>query len=240
MHIARKIKGLFIAVSILLAMACTEEQITEVSFDPGDVVPEEVLDTMNIDRYFTISEIPDTIFSFMQGRSYKEDCTIPRSDLRYLIIMHRNMDGQAVVGELVVHKDISADILEIMRELYELSYPIEQVRLVDYYEGDDELSMAANNSSAFNWRPLTGSQTKISRHAMGMAIDINPLYNPYYKFHRGVETIKPEEGEPYVDRMWEFPYMIDKDDICYDLFMERGFKWGGDWRSLKDYQHFEK
>ena len=75
---------------------------------------------------------------------------------------------------------------------------------------------------------------------MGMAIDINPLYNPYYKFHRGVETIKPEEGEPYVDRMWEFPYMIDKDDICYDLFMERGFKWGGDWRSLKDYQHFEK
>ena len=240
MHIARKIKGLFIAVSILLAMACTEEQISEVSFDPGDVVPEEVLDTMNIDRYFTISEIPDTIFSFMQGRSYKEDCTIPLSDLRYLIIMHRNMDGQAVVGELVVHKDISADILEIMRELYELNYPIEQVRIIDYYDGDDERSMAANNSSAFNWRPLTGSTTKISRHAMGMAIDINPLYNPYYKFYRGIETIKPEEGEPYVDRMWEFPYMIERDDVCYDLFIERGFKWGGNWNSLKDYQHFEK
>lgn len=240
MQMARIKKGLFIAMSIFLVMACTEQKITEVSFDPGDVVPQEVLDTMNIDRYFTISEIPDTIFEFMQGRSYKADCTIPRSDLRYLIILHRNMDGQAVVGELVVNKEISADILEIMRELYELSYPIEQVRLVDYYEGDDELSMAANNSSAFNWRPLTGSQTKISRHAMGMAIDINPLYNPYYKFHRGVETIKPEEGEPYVDRMWEFPYSIEEDDVCYNLFMERGFKWGGDWRSLKDYQHFEK
>ena len=240
MHAARKIKGLFIALSIFLAMACKEEQIIEYTFEPGDVVPEEVLDTLNVDRYFTVSEIPDTIFEFMQGRSYKEDCLIPRSDLRYLIILHRNMDGQAVVGEIVVNKEISDDILAIMRELYELNYPIEQVRLVDYYEGDDELSMAANNSSAFNWRPLTGSTTKISRHAMGMAIDINPLYNPYYKFHRGVETIKPEEGEPYVDRMWEFPYIIEEDDVCYQLFMERGFKWGGDWRSLKDYQHFEK
>lgn len=240
MHAARKIKGLFIALSIFLAMACKEEQIIEYTFEPGDVVPEEVLDTLNVDRYFTISEIPDTIFEFMQGRSYKEDCLIPRSDLRYLIILHRNMDGQTVVGELVVNKEISADILEIMRELYDLYYPIEQVRLVDYYEGDDELSMAANNSSAFNWRPLTGSTTKISRHAMGMAIDINPLYNPYYKFHRGVEIIKPEEGEPYVDRMWEFPYIIEEDDVCYQLFMERGFKWGGDWNSLKDYQHFEK
>ena len=163
MQMARIKKGLLIAMSIFLVMACTEQKITEVSFDPGDVVPQEVLDTMNIDRYFTISEIPDTIFEFMQGRSYKADCTIPRSDLRYLIILHRNMDGQAVVGELVVNKEISADILDIMRELYELNYPIEQVRLVDYYEGDDELSMAANNSSAFNWRTLTGSQTKISR-----------------------------------------------------------------------------
>ena len=240
MHAARKIKGLFIALSIFLAMACKEEQIIEYTFEPGDVVPEEVLDTLNIDRYFIVSEIPDTIFEFMQGRSYKEDCLIPRSDLRYLIILHRNMEGQAVVGELVVNKEIADDILAIMRELYDLYYPIEQVRLVDYYEGVDELSMAANNSSAFNWRPLTGSTTKISRHAMGMAIDINPLYNPYYKFYRGVEIIKPEEGEPYVDRMWEFPYIIEEDDVCYQLFMERGFKWGGDWRSLKDYQHFEK
>ena len=172
MQMARIKKGLLIAMSIFLVMACTEQKITEVSFDPGDVVPQEVLDTMNIDRYFTISEIPDTIFEFMQGRSYKADCTIPRSDLRYLIILHRNMDGQAVVGELVVNKEISADILDIMRELYELNYPIEQVRLVDYYEGDDELSMAANNSSAFNWRTQTGSSAKISKHATGMAIDI--------------------------------------------------------------------
>ena len=236
---ARIKKGLFIAMSIILVMACTEQKITEVSFDPGDVVPQEVLDTMNIDRYFTISEIPDTIFEFMQGRSYKEDCIIPRSDLRYLIILHRNMDGQAVVGELVVNKEISADILNIMRELYELNYPIEQVRLVDYYEGDDELSMAANNSSAFNWRTQTGSSAKISKHATGMAIDINPLYNPYYRFPYVNETVSPG-GDLYMDRMWEFPFKIDEDDDCYRIFTEHGFKWGGSWNSLRDYQHFEK
>ena len=236
---ARIKKGLFIAMSIILVMACTEQKITEVSFDPGDVVPQEVLDTMNIDRYFTISEIPDTIFEFMQGRSYKADCTIPRSDLRYLIILHRNMDGQAVVGELVVNKEISADILNIMRELYELNYPIEQVRLVDYYEGDDELSMAANNSSAFNWRTQTGSSAKISKHATGMAIDINPLYNPYYRFPYVNETVSPG-GDLYMDRMWEFPFKIDEDDDCYRIFTEHGFKWGGSWNSLRDYQHFEK
>lgn len=236
---ARIKKGLLIAMSIFLVMACTEQKITEVSFDPGDVVPQEVLDTMNIDRYFTISEIPDTIFEFMQGRSYKADCTIPRSDLRYLIILHRNMDGQAVVGELVVNKEISADILDIMRELYELNYLIEQVRLVDYYEGDDELSMAANNSSAFNWRTQTGSSAKISKHATGMAIDINPLYNPYYRFPYVNETVSPG-GDLYMDRMWEFPFKIDEDDDCYRIFTEHGFKWGGSWNSLRDYQHFEK
>ena len=239
MQMARIKKGLFIAMSIFLVMACTEQKITEVSFDPGDVVPQEVLDTMNIDRYFTISEIPDTIFEFMQGRSYKADCTIPRSDLRYLIILHRNMDGQAVVGELVVNKEISAEILDIMRELYELNYPIEQVRLVDYYEGDDELSMAANNSSAFNWRTQTGSSAKISKHATGMAIDINPLYNPYYRFPYVNETVSPG-GDLYMDRMWEFPFKIDEDDDCYRIFTEHGFKWGGSWNSLRDYQHFEK
>lgn len=239
MQMARIKKGLFIAMSIFLVMACTEQKITEVSFAPGDVVPQEVLDTMNIDRYFTISEIPDTIFEFMQGRSYKADCTIPRSDLRYLIILHRNMDGQAVVGELVVNKEISADILDIMRELYELNYPIEQVRLVDYYEGDDELSMAANNSSAFNWRTQTGSSAKISKHATGMAIDINPLYNPYYRFPYVNETVSPG-GDLYMDRMWEFPFKIDEDDDCYRIFTEHGFKWGGSWNSLRDYQHFEK
>ena len=149
------------------------------------------------------------------------------------------MDGQAVVGELVVNKEISADILDIMRELYELNYPIEQVRLVDYYEGDDELSMAANNSSAFNWRTQTGSSAKISKHATGMAIDINPLYNPYYRFPYVNETVSPG-GDLYMDRMWEFPFKIDEDDDCYRIFTEHGFKWGGSWNSLRDYQHFEK
>lgn len=233
------LKVFFIALSALLAIACKEEQITEFSFEPGDVVPQEVLDTLNIDRYFTNSDIPDTIFAFMQGRSYREGCTVPRSDLRYLLILHRNLVGQVIVGEMVVNKEISADILEIMRQLYEVSYPIESVRLIDYFDADDEMSMAANNSSCFNWREITSSGN-ISKHALGMAIDINPLYNPYYRFPYVNETIQPASGNPYMDRMWNFPYKIEEGDACYRLFTEHGFKWGGNWNSLRDYQHFEK
>ena len=236
-------RGLFglMLVSLLFVAACNETVIQEdVTYGPGCIVPDEVLEREGVDTFFVCMEIPDTIFEFMQGRSYKEDCIVPRSDLRYLLILHRNLDSQAVVGELVVNKEISADILEIMRELYNLSYPIEQVRLVDYYEGDDELSMSANNSSAFNWRSLTGSTDRISKHALGMAIDINPLYNPYYSFPYANETIMPASGEPYMDRMWEFPCKIDEDDACYRVFTGHGFIWGGDWNSLRDYQHFEK
>lgn len=233
--------AIFISVLFLLTAACRQTAPQEqMTFGPGCVVPDELLEKYGIDSFFVCMEIPDVIFDFMQGRSYKEDCTTPRSDLRYLFVLHRNMDGQAIVGEMVVNKNIADDMLDIMRELYELSYPIEKVRLVDYYEGDDKLSMADNNTSAFNWRSLTGPSERISKHATGMAIDINPLYNPYYRFPYVNETVSPAPGEAYMDRMWEFPCKIDEDDACYRIFTEHGFKWGGNWNSLRDYQHFEK
>lgn len=236
--------AIFASFLLLLLTACRQTVTQEVVeggeiFYPGCVVPDEILERDGIDAFFVCMEIPDSVFSFMKGRSYKEGSTVSRNDLRYLIVLHRNLEGQAVVGELVVNKKISADILEIMRELYEASYPIEQMRLVDYYEGNDEQSMAANNSSAFNWRTQTGSSAKISKHATGMAIDINPLYNPYYRFPYVNETVSPG-GDLYMDRMWEFPFKIDEDDDCYRIFTEHGFKWGGSWNSLRDYQHFEK
>jgi len=245
---ALKVRGLFgtiFVMSLFLSVAACRQTVTQEVveggeiFFPGCVVPDEILERDGIDAFFVCMEIPDSVFSFMKGRSYKEGCTVSRNDLRYLIVLHRNLEGQAVVGELVVNKKISADILEIMRELYEASYPIEQMRLVDYYEGNDEQSMAANNSSAFNWRTQTGSSSKISKHATGMAIDINPLYNPYYRFPYVNETVLPG-GDLYMDRMWEFPFKIDEDDDCYRIFTEHGFKWGGSWNSLRDYQHFEK
>lgn len=188
---------------------------------------------------FYISEIPDSVFEKMQGKSYKADCTIPRDELRYIHVLHMGFDGQTHEGELVVNQAIADDILEIFEELYKAGYPIEKVRLVDEYDADDEASMSDNNSSAFNFRFISHT-TKISKHGQGMAVDINTLYNPYVKTVDGALSIEPANAAEYVDRSADFPYKIDHDDLCYKLFTEHGFEWGGDWTHSKDYQHFEK
>lgn len=188
---------------------------------------------------FYISEIPDDIFAKMQGKSYKDDCTVPRDDLRYVHVLHMGFDGEVKEGELVVSKKIADDVLEIFEELYKADYPIEKVRLVDEYDADDEASMSDNNSSAFNFRFISHT-TRISKHGLGMAVDINTRYNPYVKTVNGKLSIEPANGADYVDRSKDFPYKIDHDDLCYKLFKEHGFTWGGDWTHSKDYQHFER
>lgn len=188
---------------------------------------------------FYISEITDDIFARMQGKSYKEDCTVPREDLRYVHVRHMGFDGEVKDGELVVNKAIADDVLAIFEELYKADYPIEKVRLVDEYDADDEASMSDNNSSAFNFRFISHT-TRISRHGLGMAVDINTRYNPYVKTVDGKLSIEPANGADYVDRSKDFPHKIDHEDLCYKLFKEHGFTWGGDWTHSKDYQHFER
>lgn len=188
---------------------------------------------------FYISEIPDDIFAKMQGKSYKDNCTVPREDLRYVHVRHMGFDGEAKDGELVVNKAIADDVLAIFEELYKADYPIEKVRLVDEYDADDEASMSDNNSSAFNFRFISHT-TRISKHGLGMAVDINTRYNPYVKTVDGKLSIEPANGADYVDRSKDFPHKIDHEDLCYKLFKEHGFTWGGDWTHSKDYQHFER
>ena len=187
---------------------------------------------------FYISEIPDDVFEKMQGKSYKAECPIPREDLRYVHVLHRTLDGQVKNGELVCHNIIAQDLLEIFLELYLRNYPLEKICLVDEYDADDEKSMTDNNSSCFNYRTISYS-TKISKHGLGVAVDINPLYNPYVKTVDGRQNVEPAAGKAYLDRDADFPYKIDEDDLCYRLFIEHGFEWGGAWTSCKDYQHFE-
>ena len=190
------------------------------------------------DAFYAIP-IPDEIFAKMQGKSYKDDCTIPRDDLRYIHVLHKNIEGETLEGEMVCSKLIAEDLLEIFRELYEQSYPIEKMRLIDEYDANDELSMTDNNSSCFNYRTISHTN-KISKHGLGIAVDINTLYNPYTKVVDGERIIEPAAGAPYLDRDADFPYKIERGDLCYNLFISHGFEWGGDWTDRKDYQHFEK
>ena len=232
--------AIFVSLCLAIATLAASAKNKGMKYHPGDVVDEQYLKAHGHQAFFSIHAIPDTIFALMQGHSYKRDCTVARSSLRYILCLHRDDGGRSIVGEMVVNKSIAADVVEIFRRLYEAGYPIEHMRLIDYWDADDERAMTANNSSSFNFRFISHTK-KVSKHGMGMAIDINPLYNPYTKTLRGGKTIvEPSAGKPYLDRNRKFKYKITRGDLCYRLFRKYGFRWGGDWKTMKDYQHFEK
>lgn len=205
------------------------------------VVTQKEIDSKGISSFFTAGVIGDSLFRRIYGKSFKENCTVPREDLRYLKVLHYGADGKIYTGELICHKDISDSVLEIFKELYYNQYPIERISLVDDYGADDLVSAADNNSSCFNFRVSAGTSNSLSRHAYGKAIDINPLYNPYVWIDEsGGERCDPEKGKKYADRTADFPYKIDENDLCYKLFIKHGFSWGGSWEKDKDYMHFSK
>ena len=225
-------KRFFLLILIFISGHC---------FCEGGFVAREKIEVVIADELessFYISDISDELFAKMQGKSYKENCTIPRTDLRYLHLLHKTLDGATREGELVCNKKIAEKLLSIFKELYCAGYPIEKIRLIDEYDADDERSMSDNNSSCFNFRFISHT-TVVSKHGQGLAVDINPRYNPYYKLVKGKPNIEPFNGTAYLDRSKNFPYKIDHNDLVYKLFTEAGFEWGGDWQGVKDWQHFE-
>lgn len=189
--------------------------------------------------WFTSSAIDDTVWERIRGVSYPEDCPLSLDELCYLRLLHWDFDGNIRVGEMIVNREIEDAALEIFEELFESGYPIEKIRLIDEYGGDDEASMADNNTSCFNYRPIAGS-SKMSAHSEGLAIDLNPLYNPYVKKRDDSTLCRPAAAEAYLDRSADFPGKITKKDPAYRLFTSHGFTWGGSWKTVKDYQHFER
>lgn len=211
---------------------------------------------------FSYSELTDEVKSRITGISYpitrseadslavpavnilsdSDSLQISYEDLRYLTVLYYDFDGNVQEGELICNAYIAEDLKEIFYELYRNEYRIESIRLIDDYNGDDTASMEANNTSCFNYRVVDGT-TSLSKHALGCAIDINPFYNPYIVFDKsgnGQDYISPKGSEIYADRSKDFAYKIDENDLCYKLFKEHGFTWGGNWNSCKDYQHFQK
>ena len=189
---------------------------------------------------FRVDTLSDAVFAGMAGKSFPEGCTVERGELRLLSVLHCDAEGRTLRGQMVCNKAIAADLLDIFRRLYEARYPIERMVLIDDYDADDELSMTANNTSCFCFRRVAGSK-HLSKHALGMAVDINPLYNPCVRTRTdGGVTIQPAAGALYADRNRRSPYRLVHGDLCYRLFTEHGFKWGGAWKSVKDYQHFER
>lgn len=179
----------------------------------------------------SVAPIDDSTAARMTS-SWRPGCPVGLSDLRLVRLTHWGFDGQARPGELVVHRDQADRILAVFAALFEARFPMEQVRLIDEFGGDDDRSMSANNTSGFNCRYVAGTR-RWSQHAFGRAIDVNPVQNPYVT---GGE-IRPPEGAPYVRRDPTVPGLITAGDPVVAAFARAGWPWGGRWRS-PDYQHF--
>ena len=187
------------------------------------------------------------IYNYINNRTYKENPYIKLEDLRYLVLLYKNFKNQDSIGRMIVNEKIADDILEIFKKLYEYNYQINSINLIeDYWNKNglesDRLSMKNNNSSCFNYREIEG-QNYLSYHALGLAIDINPLNNPYIIEKDGkldYSSLSKEELYYANNRNSEIEHVITHNDLAYKLFKEKGFDWGGDWNSPLDYQHFEK
>lgn len=194
---------------------------------------------LHLDTYqSSISPICKNISKEMSA-SWKENNPVPKSDLRVIKVLHFGYDDQIHDGILIMHKSVAEEITQIFKELFEARYPIEKMLLVDAYDADDEKSCSDNNSSAFCSRPITGKPHEWSFHSYGVAIDINPKYNPY---HKNGNTV-PKNGEAFLDRSIDQKGLITHDDLCFQIFSKYGWQWGGDWqesRGYVDYQHFYK
>ena len=167
------------------------------------------------------------------GVSWREGCPVPPSGLRKLAMAHVDFAGNVVTGELIVNAGSAGDLMIVFQRLYEARYPIQLMRPVDEFDGSDDASMAANNTSAFNCRNAVFSSSW-SRHAFGLAVDINPLVNPYVKG----TTVLPPTGSDYADRKVHHPSLIREGDVVVQAFDAIGWAWGGRWQTVKDYQHF--
>ncbi|MGH2680940.1 MAG: M15 family metallopeptidase [Actinomycetota bacterium] len=183
-----------------------------------------------------ITRLPDGIREWMNGISWRPGCPVPLRDLRLIRLRYWGFDRRAHAGRLVVHADVAKTIAGVFGRLYEVSFPIRQMRLVDAYGADDRTSMAHDNTSAFNCRWRAGQPGVWSQHAYGRAIDVDPVENPYV-WSGGVS---PWNGAPYVDRRDRRRGMIFRGDAVWWAFRNRGWEWGGDWSSVKDYQHFSR
>jgi hypothetical protein len=166
--------------------------------------------------------------------SWRRGCPVGPVELRLLRADYWGFDKRVHRGELIVHRDHARRVLVVLGKLFAAGYPIQRLKVVDAYRADDDRSMAANNTSGFNCRRVSGSSSW-SEHAFGRAVDLNPLRNPYVT--RG-GRVSPPAGRPYANRARRAAGMIHANDLVVRAFAAAGWRWGGYWSGSRDYQHF--
>ncbi len=230
---------LIIFVIVLSSISFINQQISEFNRKITKNIYKTFSDVKSINQEatFTSQKIPKHIYENMLGKSipleYKDDVDI--TSLCYLQVSYFDFNNKSNIGELIVNSKIANDVLDIFKELYEIKYPLEKIKLIDEYSGNDTLSMSDNNTCSFCYRVVSGT-SKLSKHSNGTAIDVNPLYNPYVANN----YVSPVSGMLYANRSINNKHQINRNDALYKIFINHGWSWGGNWHNKKDYQHFEK
>ncbi len=164
--------------------------------------------------------------------TWRQGCPVPLSALSYLRISYRGFDGRYHVGEMVVATKTAKQVISVFHLLFDQGYPVRRMALVDDFGGNDDASMAADNTSGFNCRQITGG-TGFSQHSYGQAIDLDPVENPYV----GGGQVLPPAGSAFLGRP-DSAGVIHHGDATVAAFASIGWSWGGDWSSPHDFQHF--
>ena len=182
----------------------------------------------------SVTVLSPTVRARMTGHSWRPGCPVGLDDLRLLTMSYWGFDQLSHVGSMVVRSNQADAVVRVFRYLFAVRYPIRRMQPVDDFGADDDASMAADNTSAFNCRGVDGSPGVWSEHSYGWAIDVNPVENPWV---RGT-VVQPPAGAAYLDRSAVAAGMIHAGDVVVDLFASIGWTWGGTFRNARDYQHF--
>jgi D-alanyl-D-alanine carboxypeptidase len=190
-----------------------------------------------------VSPLPPAMASEMSGTTWHPGCPVPLADLALLRFNYLNLDGEVQRGPLVVNAAAATDVLWVFKQLFEARFPIKRVGLAREFS-EKRLENAPDTrrsvTASFNCRPVVtpdGAQSTFSQHSYGLAVDVNPLQNP---FVRSDGWVRNRFAKPYVDRSADLPGMIHPDDVVVRSFAAIGWSWGGTWSGDKDYMHFSQ
>ena len=191
---------------------------------------------------FTITTLPEDLRDSMCHHGvWKKECPVTLERLQLVTISYWDFMGQEQHhGRIVVLDVVASRVLKIFQALHAHHFPIAKIEPIDHYGGSDDQSMAANNTSGFNYRRITGS-SRLSLHAYGLAIDVNPVQNPYLTWTKNIPSgyiqVAPIAGNHFLNRRHIRPGMVEP---ILHIFKENGFKeWGGEWNTTLDWHHFQ-
>ena len=208
-------------------MQPTPPELRHRRFTLKDTVPE-------LGRYGFRSVVEPVPPDVLSRSTWQPDCPVTADELRWIRLTFWGFDGRRHTGELLANAAVADDLVSVFKSLFQARYPIEEMRITRLEELDAPPTGDGNNTGAFACRPTVG-QTTFSQHAYGLAIDVDPFQNPYEKG----DLVLPELASSYLDRD-DREGVIHDGDAVVSAFASIGWEWGGDWQSLKDYQHFSQ